>query len=629
VKRFFSTLAAALLLLVAAGRPCPAQTERILAFDSRVEIAADGDLTVTETIRVLATGQTIRHGIVREFPTTYATPDGKTVTVGFRLLSARRDGHKEDWHIKDAENGKKIYLGDKDELVAPGEHVYALTYATDGQLGLFDDFDELYWNVTGNGWRLPIDAATATIQLPPGATVGQYAAYTGPAGAKGRDFRAFPEADAVVFETTRPLPPGQGFTVAVSFPKGFVHLPSPMERTVRSRAFAIAAAGLVTAAGFFLIAWLRVGRDPARGLTIPLFYPPENLSAPAARYVRRMGFDDKTFAAALVDLAVAGGVVIEDTGSAYTLARGKAGFPAGSWQAALVGKLLGQGDSLLLEQKNHAAVSAARKALTASLAGSCQGTYFQTNRSWFFLGAALSAAVFGLAAWQGDDPETAGIFLGWLGIWTYGAATLAIRAMTALGKARRRPGIMSLAGALLACLFAVPFLIGEVVGVALLSLAVSLPAAGCLAVIAVLNAVFWHLLKAPTKAGRKIMDAIEGFRLYLSVGERERLNLLNPPERTPELFEKYLPYALALDVENAWAAQFAEVLAKAAAEGYAPAWYVGHAFSSGHFSDFADNLGSGFSSAISSAGTAPGSSSGSGGGGSSGGGGGGGGGGGW
>jgi uncharacterized membrane protein len=149
------------------------------------------------------------------------------------------------------------------------------------------------------------------------------------------------------------------------------------------------------------------------------------------------------------------------------------------------------------------------------------------------------------------------------------------------------------------------------------------------ATLVVINFLFYRLLKSPTLSGRKVMDQIEGFKLYLSVAEKERLNLLNPPEKTPELFEKYLPYALALDVENEWSEQFAEVLAQAGERGYTPAWYYGGSYRDVGSSRFVSNLGSAFAGAIASSATAPGSSSGSGGGGFSGGGGGGGGGSGW
>ena len=119
--------------------------------------------------------------------------------------------------------------------------------------------------------------------------------------------------------------------------------------------------------------------------------------------------------------------------------------------------------------------------------------------------------------------------------------------------------------------------------------------------------------------------------MYLGTAEQELLEAAHPPARTPELFEKFLPYALALGVENAWAEKFQDVLARAALEkgGYRPGWYRGGAWGAMGASAFAASLGSSFSSALSSASTPPGSRSGSGGGGSSGGGGGGGGGGGW
>jgi uncharacterized membrane protein len=143
--------------------------------------------------------------------------------------------------------------------------------------------------------------------------------------------------------------------------------------------------------------------------------------------------------------------------------------------------------------------------------------------------------------------------------------------------------------------------------------------------------LFYWLLRAPTERGRRLMDKLEGFKSYLEVAEKDELNLRNPPEKTPELFERYLPFALALGVEQAWAEKFAGVFARLEASGsasYHPAWYHGH-FNPHAIGSFTSGVGASLTSAISSASTPPGSSSGSGGGGFSGGGGGGGGGGGW
>ena len=120
--------------------------------------------------------------------------------------------------------------------------------------------------------------------------------------------------------------------------------------------------------------------------------------------------------------------------------------------------------------------------------------------------------------------------------------------------------------------------------------------------------------------------------MYLDVAEKDDLRVRHGPERTLELFEKYLPYALALGVENAWAEQFADILAGIQAEGGGTTsmrWYSGPSLHSLGTGDFAGSLAGGLSGAISSATAPSGGSSGGGGGGSSGGGGGGGGGGGW
>ncbi len=126
------------------------------------------------------------------------------------------------------------------------------------------------------------------------------------------------------------------------------------------------------------------------------------------------------------------------------------------------------------------------------------------------------------------------------------------------------------------------------------------------------------------------MDQIEGFKMFLSVAEQDRFQKLHPPDVTPELFEKYLPYALALGVENDWSEKFAKSIAvTGGAQGYHPGWYRGSSWNEFGAGGFAGNLGSSLAGAVASSSSPPGSSSGSGGGGSSGGGGGGGGGGGW
>jgi uncharacterized membrane protein len=143
--------------------------------------------------------------------------------------------------------------------------------------------------------------------------------------------------------------------------------------------------------------------------------------------------------------------------------------------------------------------------------------------------------------------------------------------------------------------------------------------------------LFATIMKRPTIRGRNLLDEILGFKDYLEVAEKDELNLRNPPEKTPELFETYLPFALALGVDQLWAEKFASVLAavqQTDGTTYQPRWYNG-SFNTMDLSQTTSQLSSSLNTAISSSVTPPGSSSGGGGGGFSGGGGGGGGGGGW
>jgi uncharacterized membrane protein YgcG len=144
-------------------------------------------------------------------------------------------------------------------------------------------------------------------------------------------------------------------------------------------------------------------------------------------------------------------------------------------------------------------------------------------------------------------------------------------------------------------------------------------------------AFFAVIMRRPTLRGRKVLDEVVGFSDYLEIAEKDEMNLRNPPEKTPRLFESLLPYALALGVEQEWSEKFAKVLAAIRnpdGSGWQPGWYHG-SFNTSNLAYSTNSMTSGLSSAVKSSVNPPGSSSGGGGGGSSGGGGGGGGGGGW
>ena len=614
-------------------------TEIIKNFRSDIWIQPDASLQVRETITVVAEGKKIKRGIFRDFPTDYKDQYGNKVQVGFELQSVKKDGQSELFRIVKQNNGVRIYIGDKDVFLRPGTYTYILNYTTTRQIGFFDEFDEVYWNVTGNGWAFEIETASGRVHLPQGASVQQATAYTGYQGERGSLYRSKTFSDGIEYITTRPLLPSQGLTIAVSWPVGFVAKPTEAQKAASflndNRAVFVGLGGIAALLLYYLAVWWSVGRDPEQGPVIALYEPPKGYSPAAMRYITKMRFDNKIFSAAIVSMAVKGYLVIEES-SAGTYTLRKTGDPAdlSSGEKGIANELfLGGRQRIELVQSNHKTLGNAKNTLRTRLRTEFEKIYFNKNTSYFIPGIALSLLLMAAIIFLSGDQEATVFIAIWLGGWTAGIYFLITRAWRAWQSVRAGGGGKAMTGAVVISLFAIPFVIAEIV---VLSQFVDLASPAItvlLVVVQLINLAFYHLLKAPTRLGRKMMDEFAGFAEYLSMAEKDRMNFSNPPDRTPELFERFLPFALALGVEQAWGEQFSGAIL-AASEGpwereYRPRWYHGSRFSSHNFSNFSSSLGQGFSSAISSASTAPGSSNGSSGGGSSGGGGGGGGGGGW
>src|SRR4030042_1638987 len=217
------------ILLIFPVTDSSAQSEKILSFHSDIDLHLDGSMTVTETIKVICAGEEIRRGIFRTFPTKYKGRYGNTVRVLFEVVEILKDGEPEPYHTEKMANGVKVYVGSSDVYLPYGEYTYTLVYRTDQHVGFFNDFDELYWNVTGLDWGFVIDEVEAVIRLPRGAEVIDTAGYTGPKGARGQDYTVGTDYSGNIrFVTTRPLPPYEGLTVAVAFTKGIIPEPTAM-----------------------------------------------------------------------------------------------------------------------------------------------------------------------------------------------------------------------------------------------------------------------------------------------------------------------------------------------------------------------------------------------------------------
>jgi len=570
-----------LLLLLLYASPLWAQ-ERILSYDSQVQVNADGSLDVTEHIRVRAEGKSIRRGIYRDFPIRYRDRHGRRVVVGFEMIDVQRDGRPEPWFTETVGNGIRINTGNDDFLPVPGEFTFTLRYRTTRQLGFFDGHDELYWNAIGTGWIFAIERGSVEVGLPEPVPMGQLAAegYTGAQGTQGRDYLASIPAPGIArWELTRPLAPHEGFTIVLSFPKGVVAAPSRAQSLwwlLRDNlALLVALLGLAWLLAYCVRTWHRIGRDPAPGTIIVRYEPPADFSPGCLRQMLRRAYDTRCFSADVLSLAVGGELTIKRDKRLlkddWTLERGAghAGFVVPPAQKPLLAGLFAGGRrSLELEKGNAASIQQAMQAHAKTLKQRLEPDYLKRNGS-----SVLKAFLILLVS---------------------------VVAALLLSAANMTTGLM------LAAVFVV----------------VGLMLATWIA--------FIFLVQAPTPKGRALLDEIEGLKRYLTVAERQDLARLPGPQAEEPLldaerFEFLLPYAVALEVEEAWTKKFtlAAGAAAAAAATASIAWYRGSDI--GSIGNFSQAIGSSLSSQIASSSTPPGSSSGSGGGGSSGGGGGGGG----
>ncbi|HEV7781115.1 MAG TPA: DUF2207 domain-containing protein, partial [Chitinophagaceae bacterium] len=398
----------------------------------------------------------------------------------------------------------------------------------------------------------------------------------------------------IVFKTTRALMSREGLTVASSWKKGLVKRPGSWQQLKyyiwnNKGVFFLPIAALFSAL-FGFICWLLYGRDPKRGTVYPLFEPPAGYSPAAMGYIYDQDFSRKLTAATIVDAAVRNKIRIdvEREGkifkhNEYIIRKTDKGDKSGKKISITYGDFESDVKDLVGTTIEKGKYNSALGDLNTKVKEYCESNYkeeskkkrkgfFRLNSSYMILPGIVC---FLLGLWALIDGVFRAMYL--RNFWHIGYFILGIIFCSIVFK------------------------------------------------------IFSKLLPLYTTEGRKMMDTIEGFRIFLSAADEKRFDTMNPPKRSLELYEKYLPFAIALGCEIEWGNRFEDIIETAYLSGGTASSSFSHSMSRDSNS-FGSSFSSSFSGAISSASSPPSSSSGGGssfGGGSSGGGGGGGGGGGW
>ncbi|QFI65336.1 DUF2207 domain-containing protein [Sinorhizobium alkalisoli] len=598
MRRLLAALAVALPLL--ATSPAAA-AEIISAFHSVIDVARDGTLTITETITANVEGREIRRGIYRDFPLTFLDENGRRARVDFKVLSVERDGEEEEHRTEAISGGIRVYTGKADVFLPHGEHTFQISYETGRQIRFFDDHDELYWNVTGTEWIFPIEEATATVTLPSGVRAQALDVFTGGYGATGKDARVVEEGDEIFFATTRRLRPQEGLSIAIMMPKGSIDRPSAGQENIwwlRDRlTLVIAAAGLLLVTLYYGRAWVRVGRDPARGVMVPRWDPPDGISPALVNYVDNRGFSGEgwtALSAAVLNLAVKGYVVLDDLKNAIVIAAtGKGGveqLPTG--EAAVMKAIAAANGRLTIDRANGKKVEAAGSGFRRAMEREHRDKYYRANTGYIIGGVLISVVSLGALFIFGDLGEDKIPLVFVPVVFAILVSTLAV----SFGKSLRRGSSLARRILSIVVLAFIGFVLFSVFSSILAVVVLSASEPDDLALLSAIggillvNLLFFFLMGAPTPLGTRMMDGIDGLRQYMTLAEKDRLNMQGAPEMSPRHFETLLPYAVALGVEKPWTETFDRWLlaaagGAAAAAAYQPAWYHGDSFSPGSFAD--------------------------------------------
>jgi len=302
-------LCPALMLGTLFAGPTSAGTVRIRDFHAELDVLPDSSLDVTETIQVDFTGA--RNGIYRTIPVEYEGPGGFNYSLFLTDITAR-DSDGASLRVEKQRHAGNLQLKIYVPAAEDSSRNISLHYRVRDGLRFFEDHDELYWNVTGTGWDVLIESASAHVILPGGVTGLRAANYTGFLGSRLQDARVDILGSNIDIRSQRPLAFHEGLTIVAGWDKGFVHEPAGSEKVAQ---FLQSNWPLFVPAGVFVLMfwlWYTRGREPRVGAIAVQYEPPAGLSPGEAGALvdDQAGIRDIT--ATLVDLAVRGFIVIEE-----------------------------------------------------------------------------------------------------------------------------------------------------------------------------------------------------------------------------------------------------------------------------------------------------------------------------
>ena len=600
------------------------QEERIYTHHSDIVVDTSGVINITEKIRIYADGDLFKRGITRSLPITRSDRDGKSIKMNYSILEVYKDGKEEPFFTEKEGEFIVLYVGNKNKTLSPGYYDYQIIYETAGQVGFFEEFDELGWNVNGESDRA-VDLVSCEVRLPNNAEILSHRCYTGAFGATDSDCTSENESKGVFRASAANLQPNEILTVYVGFEKGIVHEPVVKETTLSRFLSLLDRIGLwfmnliiiVPLFFYYVMTWRKHGKDLPKPIAIPQFTPPNDMSPASVGMIYDEAFDFSLISTSIINLAVKGFLRIEEMDRKGILSFGAKSYKLvklkdaetnlPSEEAILMNNLFDESDEITLGEKYNSKVETMFRSYQMDLQLQHKETLSEGQNltlriiSWIAL-----ILYFVLLFYYGRTvPSDFFVTFAIFAIPTIVIVTLILAIISSIRK-RKQKKLNSIAIGLALIVGVIGlFLIHPVSQFSSTALALFIGAP----LLLIGHLLYNYLIVRPGKKLLQLQADIEGLKMYISLAEEKQMQFFNPPKVTPELFEKLLSYAIALKTEKVWGDKFEKTLLQSmqSVDSYAPVWYYGATIRPTHLTN---NLQQSLSRNIQRSATSPNSSGG-------------------
>ena len=556
------------------------QEEYIRSFHSDLQVDASGLLTVTETIEVYAAGDQIRRGIVRSLPLKGTDYRYKTVKTEYKVIGVKMNGQDSPFDTEKSQGNLNINVGD-DTFLDPGWYTFEITYSAEGQLGYFDDYDELYWNVNGFGWSFRIAKISASVQIPQEAAFLQTSCYTGYSGSTEQNCTTEKLPDGRMMFLAENLAVQQNLTIATGFTKGVVSPPPPPTFFEQFGLLIWTGLTAFVLLIYYIFTWQKYGVDPPKPTVIPEFDPPSNLSPASMGMIHKGYFWGELISASIVHLAVNGYLRIEEKSKEYIFGLIKntefhlvklkdADESLPKEERILMNYFFTNSPVSVIDGKYSSHFKSMYNAYMGSLTAEHQPFLSQGSNWKFWLGPIVIFIIYAIGASRFDFTQ-------------YMAPTLAFDIdqvpLAIFGLVFFAIFISKKGGSI--------WMISSFIGLVFLAGSYYLYSHSAISLnnfILVLFIVFGiisffiyiYLIRRPSVEKLDLRARIDGFKRYLSAAEERQLQMFNPPQMTPEVFEKLLPFAMAFKVDKIWGNKFQTLIERGSLQQqHRSSWYSG------------------------------------------------------